>query len=73
MNHKPIVFFVVVLLSMAQLISQNLGKSKPNILFIMSDDHTSQAVGVYGSRLAKFDRTLNIDRIGKEELKTIKI
>ena len=25
---------------------------KPNILFIMSDDHTSQAVGAYGGRLA---------------------
>ena len=25
---------------------------KPNILFIMSDDHTTQAIGAYGSRLA---------------------
>ena len=24
----------------------------PNILFIMSDDHTTQAIGAYGSRLA---------------------
>jgi arylsulfatase A-like enzyme len=35
-------------------------RAKPNILFIMADDHTSQAIGCYGSRLNK---TPNIDRI----------
>jgi arylsulfatase A-like enzyme len=39
---------------------------KPNILFIMSDDHTSQAVGVYGSRLAKLNPTPTIDALAKE-------
>lgn len=39
---------------------------KPNILFIMSDDHTSQAVGAYGSRLAKLNPTPAIDRLAKE-------
>ncbi len=39
---------------------------QPNVIFIMSDDHTSQAIGVYGSRLAKLDPTPNIDRIGRE-------
>ncbi len=39
---------------------------QPNVIFIMSDDHTSQAIGVYGSRLAKLNPTPNIDRIGKE-------
>lgn len=30
----------------------NFGQSKqPNIIFIMSDDHTSQAIGAYGGRL----------------------
>ena len=42
------------------------GTGKPNILYIMSDDHTSQAFGVYGSRLAALDPTPNIDRIAKE-------
>jgi arylsulfatase A-like enzyme len=36
---------------------------KPNILFIMSDDHTSQAVGVYGGRLAALNPTPTIDLI----------
>ncbi len=39
---------------------------KPNILFIMSDDHTSQAVGAYGGRLAKLDPTPNLDRLARE-------
>ena len=39
---------------------------QPNILFIMSDDHTSQAIGAYGSRLAKLNPTPTIDRLAKE-------
>lgn len=41
-------------------------KQKPNILFIMADDHTSQAMGCYGSRLADYAPTKNIDRIAEE-------
>jgi arylsulfatase A-like enzyme len=41
-------------------------EKKPNILYIMSDDHTSQAVGVYGSRLAKLNPTPTIDSLAKE-------
>ena len=41
-------------------------EDRPNILFVMSDDHTSQAFGVYGSRLAKLNPTPGIDRLGKE-------
>ncbi len=39
---------------------------RPNILFIMSDDHTTQGIGVYGSRLAPLNPTPTIDRIGNE-------
>ncbi|HSW44026.1 MAG TPA: sulfatase [Phycisphaerae bacterium] len=35
---------------------------RPNILFIFSDDHTSQAIGAYGS---KFGRTPHIDRLAQ--------
>lgn len=38
-------------------------EAAPNILFIMSDDHTTQAVGAYGSRLASLNPTPNIDRL----------
>jgi arylsulfatase A-like enzyme len=36
---------------------------KPNILFIMSDDHTQQAISAYGYNLLQ---TPNIDRLAKE-------
>ncbi|MET1260870.1 sulfatase [Flagellimonas sp. DF-77] len=36
---------------------------RPNIIFIMSDDHAYQAISAYGSRL---NQTPNIDRIAKE-------
>jgi len=41
----------------------------PNILFIMSDDHTTQAVGVYGSCLAKLNPTPNIDALAKNGMR----
>ena len=39
---------------------------KPNILYIMSDDHAAHAIGAYGGRLAKLDPTPNLDRLAKE-------
>ncbi len=42
---------------------------RPNILFIMSDDHTTQAFGCYGSRLAKLNPTPNIDRLAAEGMR----
>lgn len=39
---------------------------QPNIIFIMSDDHTTQGFGVYGSRLASLDPTPTIDRLAHE-------
>ena len=38
-------------------------KKPPNILFIMSDDHTTNAISAYGSRLANIAPTPNIDRL----------
>lgn len=38
----------------------------PNIVFILSDDHTSQAWACYGGRLAGFAKTPNIDRLAAE-------
>ncbi len=36
---------------------------RPNILFIMSDDHAAHAIGAYGSRI---NTTPNIDRLARE-------
>jgi arylsulfatase A-like enzyme len=42
---------------------QNEEAQRPNILFIMSDDHTQQAISAYGYDLL---HTPNIDRLAKE-------
>ena len=61
----PLYFLLV--LGFAGSSSAVLGAlERPNILFIMSDDHTSQAFGAYGSRLAKLNPTPVIDRLAKE-------
>ena len=40
-----------------------LGQERPNIVFIFSDDHATQAISAYGSRI---NQTPNIDRIANE-------
>ncbi len=39
---------------------------RPNILFIMSDDHTSQAWGIYGGVLSDYVKNENIRRLASE-------
>src|SRR2546428_1759580 len=38
-------------------------EDRPNIVFIMSDDHAAHAIGAYGSRV---NRTPNLDRLARE-------
>ncbi|MDR2917085.1 MAG: sulfatase [Tannerella sp.] len=46
--------------------SQKQKDQRPNILFILSDDHTSQAWGVYGGILADYVKNGNIRRLTAE-------
>jgi len=39
---------------------------RPNIIYIMSDDHASHAIGAYGN---KFIKTPNLDRLAKEGMR----
>lgn len=39
---------------------------KPNIIYIMADDHATQALGIYGSRLASLNPTPNLDKMARE-------
>ena len=39
---------------------------RPNILFIMADDHTSQAWGIYGGFLKDLVKVKNISRLANE-------
>ena len=53
------------LLSIAGLQAQE----KPlNVIYIMSDDHTSQSIGAYGSRLASLNPTPNIDELARDAI-----
>lgn len=40
--------------------------SRPNILFIMTDDHAAHAIGCYGSRV---NRTPHLDRLAREGMR----
>lgn len=63
---KGLVFGVLLLIMLSCSEKQNVIPSKPNIIFIMSDDHTTQGFGIYGSRLASLNPTPNLDKIAKE-------
>jgi len=41
-------------------------KDRPNIIFIMSDDHTAHAISCYGS---KINKTPHIDRLAAEGMR----
>jgi arylsulfatase A-like enzyme len=61
------VYSVALTLSLASLGWSNQKQAEmPNFLFIMSDDHTSQAISAYGGMLAPACPTPNIDRIANE-------
>ena len=55
---------IVCLLSCISLTT--LAKERPNVLFIMSDDHTAQAVGAYATVLKPLNPTPTLDRLAAE-------
>ena len=55
-----------ILLLLMALMSLVSAADRPNILFIMSDDHASEAISAYGSFLKDYAKTPNIDRIAKD-------
>lgn len=61
----PIVFTLLFFIACAEKKKevQSEDQTRPNILFIMSDDHAYQAISAYSDHLIQ---TPNIDRIGKE-------
>ncbi len=62
-------FFVLPVLTCTfcqQPENQTKESTRPNILFIMSDDHTSQAWGIYGGILDSIVQTPNIRRMAQE-------
>ena len=59
---------IVKTLSLIVLFSSSfiVAAERPNILFIMSDDHTAQAIGAYAKTLKELDPTPTIDSLARE-------
>lgn len=69
MNYRSLksLGWLVLLLSVYyQTYGQKPAGRRPNIVFIMTDDHTTQAMSCYGSKLIK---TPNLDRIANEGIR----
>ena len=58
---KKVAFLIIFFL----LSCNNYTKKTPNILFIMSDDHTSQSWGIYGGILQDYVKNEGIKRLEK--------
>jgi len=65
---RPKVFALIFIIAVScnDTVKHNNDTDKPNIIFIMADDHTSQAFGIYNSRLASLNPTPTLDRIANE-------
>ncbi len=61
-----IVLLFVLICSCDKRGNQETKTQKPNIIYVMSDDHTSQAFGIYKSRLASLNPTPTLDKIANE-------
>ena len=63
---KRLIIFFLVILSSWEAAAEG---TRPNILFIMADDHACNAISAYGGRLAKVAPTPNIDRLAREGMR----
>lgn len=63
MKLRTFIPWLSILVLACQAAPQAEEAAPPNILFIFSDDHATQAISAYGSRI---NQTPNIDRIGEE-------
>jgi arylsulfatase A-like enzyme len=51
------------------LVAPTAAEERPNILFIMSDDHTAQAIGAYATVLKELNPTPTIDSLAAEGIR----
>jgi len=70
MRNTRLIFVLIAAFSLVAVQSRaddsQAEKTRPNILFIMSDDHTAQAVGAFATLLKDLNPTPNIDTLAKE-------
>ena len=63
---KAVGFVVLALAGLCRLSAAETPQTRPNILFVMSDDHAAHVLSCYGS---KINKTLNLDRLAKEGMR----
>ena len=64
MMKKRLLYLLIVFCCSSSFAAESSGR--PNILFIMADDHTREGISAYGSWLKDYCKTPNIDRLAKE-------
>ena len=65
-TNQSLLFFLLIFIFTLHTESQNSDKKAPNIVFIMSDDHSVSSISAYKDWLAEVAPTPNIDRIANE-------
>ncbi len=66
MKHAANLGFVTLCFALVATVGSAEKPAKPNILFIMSDDHAAHAISAYGS---KINSTPQIDRLAREGMR----
>ena len=59
-------FLLPFLLGLLSVVNAPGAERPPNILFLFTDDHATQAISAYGGPLAQIAPTPNLDRIARE-------
>jgi arylsulfatase A-like enzyme len=59
-------YWIIGLIGLLAISASPAISQKPNILFIMSDDHAAQAIGAYESHLARLNPTPILDKLAHE-------
>jgi len=68
-SYKIVLFSLLIMVLACKETNKNtkvIQHQRPNILYIMADDHTSQAWGIYGGILKDYVKTPNISRLADE-------
>ncbi len=66
MTLRPVACLLCLLFTVCLAMRTGDAAERPNILYIMSDDHAAHAISAYGGRLAEIAPTPNIDRLAEE-------
>jgi len=65
----PLISFLVLGITSCNSNPSDTPSSKPNIIYIMSDDHAAPAISAYGGFLSEVFKTPNLDRLASEGMR----